>query len=79
MLPYKNLENHFTKPKILNPFYGNIRIPRKVKKKVKKYCGIHWKGFTNGQRLWYYMEHKNNDYKRFLIKLICKNQTMNKK
>ena len=54
----------FIKPKIISPFYGNTRIPRKLKKKVKAFCGIHWEGSTNGQNLWYYM---NEDYKKFII------------
>jgi hypothetical protein len=69
---YENLEKHFTTPKQISPFYSdNIRIPRKLKKKVKCFCGVHWKRLTNGQRLWYYMEKCNNDYKRFLIKQVC--------
>jgi hypothetical protein len=69
---YENLEKYFTAPKRISPFYdANIKIPRKLKKKVKCFCGVHYKGLTNGQRLWYYMEKCNNDYKRFLIKQIC--------
>ena len=71
---YENLEKHFTAPKIISPFYGNeIKIPRKLKKKVKMFCGVHWQGLTNAQRLWYYIEKQNNDYRRYLIKLICTN------
>lgn len=71
-MEYKDLDRHFIAPKNISPFYGdNIRIPRKLKKKVKSFCGIHWEGFANGQRLWYYMEHSNPDYKKFLIKQIC--------
>ena len=65
------LEKHFTAPKTISPFYGNVRIPRKLKKRVKMFCGVHWEVLTNGQRLWYYMEKQNNNYKRYLIKLIC--------
>lgn len=71
MIPYKDLENHFTSPKIISPFYGDIRIPRKLKKKVKKFCGTSWSGNTNANRLWYYMQKNNNDYKRYLIKQLC--------
>lgn len=63
-------EKQFTAPKIISPFYGNIRIPRKLKKKVKMFCGVHWHGLTNGQRLWYYMEKQNKNYKQYLINLI---------
>jgi hypothetical protein len=69
---YENLEKHFTAPKVIYPFYKkDIKIPRKLKKKVKIFCGVHWQGLTNGQRLWHYMEKKNYDYKRYLIKIIC--------
>lgn len=68
---YEDLEKHFTSPKITTLFYGVTRIPRKLKKKVKMFCGVHWEGLTNKQRLWYYMERQNNNYKRYLIKMIC--------
>ena len=71
---YEELEKHFTSPKRISPFYDdddNVKIPRKLKKKVKMFCGVHWDGLTNGQRLWYYLEKQNNDYKRYLIKMIC--------
>ena len=67
---YEDLEKHFTSPKRISPFY-DVKIPRKLKKKVKMFCGVHWDGLTNGQRLWYYLEKQNNDYKRYLIKMIC--------
>ena len=73
-IEYEDLDKHFTEPKIISPFYkDNIRIPRKIKKKVKKHVGIHWKGLTNGQRLWHYLE-SNPNYKRFLIKKVCDNE-----
>lgn len=62
----------YTLPKVISPFYGDIRIPRKLKKLVKAFNGIHWVGLDNGQRLWYYLEHTNNDYKQFIINHICK-------
>lgn len=71
MINYKDLDKYFTAPKVISPFYGDVRIPRKLKKKVKVFCGVHWDGLTNGERLWYYMEKSNPDYKRFLIKKIC--------
>jgi len=51
---YNDLENHFTLPVRMRVITGsfndnNIKIPRKLKKKVKKYNGIHWKLLTNGQ------------------------------
>ena len=64
-------KQHFTSPKRISPFYDdNVKIPRKLKKKVKCFCGIYYKGLTNGQRLWYYMEYRNPDYKRYLIKRV---------
>lgn len=70
---YEDLEKHFTAPIILSPVYpDNIKLPRKLKKKVKHYCWIHWVGLTNTQRLCYYMDKSNPDYKSFLIKQICK-------
>lgn len=73
MIKYENLEKHFTAPNRISPFYGDIKkISRKLKKKVKNFCGLTWSSLTNGQRLWYYLEKSNPDYKRFLIKQICK-------
>ena len=64
----------FTQPKTISPFYkSDIKIPRKLKKKVKKYCCIHYQGMTNGQRLWHYMGKSNNKYKDFLITKVCEN------
>lgn len=62
----------FTAPKTISPFFGDCRIPRKLKKKVKRFCGVHWNGLTNGQRLWYYMGESNLKYKWFIIMEICK-------
>ena len=74
-IEYKDLDRHFTlRKKPISPFYGNIKIPRKLKKKVKKYVGCHWIGSTNGERLWHYMEKNNMNYKIFLIKKICENE-----
>lgn len=70
-MTYTELDNHFTAPEVLSPFYGDIKIPRKLKKKVKKFVGVHWTDQTNGERLWHYLETQNPNYKRFLIKKIC--------
>lgn len=70
-MKYTELDNHFTTPKVISPFYGDVKIPRKLKKKIKEYVGIHWGGQTNGERLWHYLETQNPTYKRFLIKKIC--------
>lgn len=69
---YEDLEKHFTSPKKISPFYlDDVKIPRKLKKKVKCFCGIQYKRLTNAQRLWYYMVSSNTDYKRYLTKMIC--------
>jgi len=70
-IPYGELDKYFIAPKRISPFCAeNIRIPRRLKKKVKQFCWVFWYGLTNGQRLWYYMEESNQDYKRFLIKKV---------
>lgn len=75
MIKYNDLEKHFTAPVVISPFYGDIKIPRKLKKAVKKYVGVHWSGGDNGSRLWHYMEKSNPNYKKFLIKQICSKQS----
>jgi len=55
-------------------FNSDIKIPRKLKKKIKKFAGCHYSDLTNGQRMWYYLEHKNRDYRDFLIFLVCENE-----
>tara|TARA_R110000851_G_scaffold47424_1_gene115015 strand:- start:8593 stop:8811 length:219 start_codon:yes stop_codon:yes gene_type:complete len=70
-MDYTDLDKHFTAPETISPFYGDIRIPRKLKKKVKAWCNIHWDGLSNGQALWYYLESSSPNYKRFLIKKVC--------
>lgn len=70
---YDNLDKQFTTPKTISPFYkDDIKISRKLKKKVKLFCGVHWNKLSNSQRLWYYMDSVNPNYKSFLIKNICK-------
>jgi len=77
MIDYKDLDNHFILPERLSPFYGEgeiVRFPRKLKKRMQKYCGSAWGSLTNGQRAWQYMEVSSPDYKRFLIKKVCDSQ-----
>jgi hypothetical protein len=69
-MEYNELDKHFIAPETISPFYGKTRIPRKLKKKVKQWCGLSWKGNNNGARLWYYLENSNPNYKQFLIKKI---------
>lgn len=55
----------------ISPYYeDNIKIPRKLKNKIKKYVGVHWKDMTNAQRLWHYMEYINPKFKELLISQI---------
>ena len=66
-LEYDNLEKRFIEPN--KPFGYNVnRMPRKLKKKVKKYCGVFYKFLTTSQRLWQYLEKDCMYYKTFLIK-----------
>ena len=71
-LHYHDIERHFTAPCVISPFYADsIRIPRKLKKKAKAFCGCHWSILTNAQRLWWYLDGVNPNYKTFLVKQIC--------
>lgn len=70
-MKYSELNKHFTPPAKISPFYEKVRIPRKLKKKVKKFCRLSWENLDNGQKLWYYLEKSNPNYKKFLIKQIC--------
>ena len=66
VLPYK-----------ISPFYNpKERIPRKLKKKVKSFCGDMWSELNNGQRLWYYLESYNKEYKMFIIRKIVQNELL---
>lgn len=69
----EDTNREFTTPTRLSPFYPiHARIPRKLKKKVKIYCGFSWDLLDNGQRLWYYLGCTNPKYKEFIIKEISK-------
>lgn len=78
---YEDLDRHFTAPKVISPFYRYKRIPRKLKKQIKgRGRNIFNKKVTfrelyNGDDintiLWYTLEGRNVDYKRFIIKKIC--------
>lgn len=74
-IKYDELDKYFTAPKSLSPFYSNNRIPRKLKKKVKISCGIFWVLTNNAERLWYHLDYVNKNYKRFLIKQLCNENT----
>lgn len=69
---YSDLEKHFIAPKVISPFFGDIkRIPRKLKKQLRKDFVWKSKTLTLDQKLWYNLNIMNPDYVRFLIKKIC--------
>ncbi len=83
IIDYNKLDKHFTAPKILSTIYDpNIKIPRKLKKKVKNFMTLRtfrslkkhtssiFNRLNNGERLWFYLENVNPNYKRFLIKKV---------
>lgn len=51
-------------------FYVVIRLPRKIKKEVKKKPGVRWKSDTLSveQKMWYLLYKTHENYHRFLIK-----------
>ena len=53
-------------------YFKNTRIPRKLKKKVKKVCKLFWDNLDNGQRLWFYLGKVNSRHRDLLISKICK-------
>ena len=67
MIPYEQLEKHFTAPKQIS--FNCKRVPRKFKKKWKQILSQD-RGLN--QNLWYIRYISNNDYARFLIKQITK-------
>lgn len=74
-MEYNKLDKHFTKPNRISPFYIIVRIPRKIKKKIKCAVGVYWDLLDNGQRVWYFLGKTNTNYQRFLIKKICELNT----
>lgn len=70
-IDYFDLERHFTAPKVISPFYGEIkRLPRKVKKDLNKLFFFKTT-LTLGQKMWYRLSIKNPDYVRYITKKIC--------
>lgn len=69
-IPYEELDKHFTAPKHLNerPFFNYNRLPRKLKKKLKKTIPYYNYGGNIKILLWFAME---ENYKRFIIKKLC--------
>lgn len=73
MILYENLEKHFTAPKILSPYSNHKRVPRKFKKRWKHILEKELFGSQDlNKKLWFILGLENPDYKRFLIKQVCK-------
>jgi len=72
-MKYDDLNNHFTAPKIISPFYNFKRIPRKIKKKWKHIFDDPYLNIN--QKMWHILEFTNPNYKRFLIKQIIDNES----
>ncbi len=67
-IPYEDLDRHFSVPKTFNrePYFNYKKFPRKLKKSLNKIsCPV---GDLN-TKLWFTLE---ANYKRFLIKKLCK-------
>ena len=68
---YFDMDRHFVAPKVISPFYREIkRLPRKIKKDLKRLFSYKTT-LTLGQQMWYRLNKTNPDYVRFLIKKIC--------
>lgn len=75
MYNYDDLERHFTSPKVISPCFRYKKLPRKLKKTIDKILikhTIHIDVDIN-TKLWYCLDFTNPEYKKFLIKQICKN------
>ncbi len=74
MISYENLDKHFTAPKRVSLLYEDVRLPRKMKKKLMQRFAQFTKhpekySFLKiSQKRWWLLT--NEDYKRFLIKKI---------
>lgn len=74
VIPYDELDNHFTAPKIISPFFNHKRIPRKIKKRYAYiFKGDIYSFLTLNQKLWYNLTLINPNYTRFIIKQIVSN------
>lgn len=72
---YFDLDRHFVAPKVISPFYNEVkRIPRRMKKELKKLFVWNSKYLTLDQKLWFKLNIENPDYIRFLIKKIFENE-----
>ena len=74
-MKYAELDKHFTAPKIISPFYSYTKLPRKLKKKCKKWLSKNYlttDDLNVNKQLWFLLEITNNNYKRFIIKEVIK-------
>jgi hypothetical protein len=70
-IPYEELDKHFTAPKIISPFFRDVkRVPRKFKKKYIL-CGDRYDFISVGEKLWYIQHLTNPNYNSFIIKQMC--------
>lgn len=80
-IPYEELDKHFTSAKTFVSS-NNIRLPRKRKKSLNKIIdSLQWplpqlvRKYPLDTKLWFMMEYTHPNYKRFLIKQVCKSET----
>ena len=72
LIPYEDLDRHFHVPKsfLKQPaFFVFPRLPRKLKKEIKKKGYSKWHDIN--VKMWLLMQEENINYHRFLIKKIC--------
>jgi len=71
IIPFEDLDKHFTAPKIISPFFNCKRVPRKFKKKYSNILqGYRFSYLTLNQKLWYILGLTNPNYRDFLIKQV---------
>lgn len=72
-MEYQELEKHFTAPKVIS--FNHTRVSRKFKKKWRHILqGDRYSFLDLNQKLWFIQGIENQNYNRFLIKQICKNE-----
>ena len=72
LIQYEDLDRHFHVPKSFlkqRCHYMFKRLPRKLKKKIKKKGYSDWHNIN--VKMWLLMQEENINYHRFLIKKIC--------
>jgi hypothetical protein len=72
LIQYEDLDRHFHVPKSFLKQRGHYmfsRLPRKLKKKIKKKGYRDWHDIN--VKMWLLMQEENINYHRFLIKKIC--------